>query len=289
MLSSKTTVRSEKPNMEEARTSLHSGETLKVRGKRVSHLIFDLLRAATRPIRKDDHLVFAEIRNGINRGVAHCPDAPCNDQQRAARNEEAIPQGPVDQPRNNAPGRRNSLSADRLELRSRWRRSRLYLRSTTQHFCAEVGIANVGAGLNPLRLGRRTGKAIPSHRTLEDSNIRSLPSPLEGKRQIRSRRAPGKKGLAQGFQIAGGRNLGDLLLIARAVASICGVTGFINRGSQFVQLLACLDGGDFVIRSQGLRKPGPTASGTLRRPVCSRRSSTAWPRPSRAIAPPRRS
>ena len=78
--------------------------------------------------------------------------------------------------------------------------SRLYLRSTAQHFCAKVGITNLEAGLNPLRLGGRPGKAVACHRTFEDCDVRSLPSPLDGKREIRTRVLQGRNAWRRAFR-----------------------------------------------------------------------------------------
>ena len=70
------TVSSEKPNIEVARTVFHAGQALQVHRERISDLILDFLRTAPRPIGEDDHLVFAQVRNGIHRACGARPRCP---------------------------------------------------------------------------------------------------------------------------------------------------------------------------------------------------------------------
>ena len=76
--SSKITKIIEKPNAD-ATAPLAPGKPLQVDGQRIGNLVLDLLRATSRPVREDDHLVVA--RSGIaSIGVdviAHHPSLRC--------------------------------------------------------------------------------------------------------------------------------------------------------------------------------------------------------------------
>ena len=78
---------------------LHPGEALEVHGERIGDLVLDLLRAAARPVGEDDDLVFAEVRNGIHGRAAQLEKADGDDDEDAARDEEAVAQRPCDEPR----------------------------------------------------------------------------------------------------------------------------------------------------------------------------------------------
>ena len=71
---------------------LHAREPLELRRERIRHLVFDLAWRAAFPIREDDDLVFAEVGDRIHGRAAHLEDAERDEQQRAARDEEAVSQ-----------------------------------------------------------------------------------------------------------------------------------------------------------------------------------------------------
>jgi hypothetical protein len=74
--SSKITLTIEKPNADAERTVRTWGRPLQVHGERIGDLVFDLLRAAARPVGKDDHLVFAEVGDRVDGRVQQRPVAP---------------------------------------------------------------------------------------------------------------------------------------------------------------------------------------------------------------------
>ena len=49
---------------------LHARESLEIHRERIGDLILDLLRTAPGPVGEDDHLVLAQVRDGIDRRVA---------------------------------------------------------------------------------------------------------------------------------------------------------------------------------------------------------------------------
>ena len=75
---------------------LHSGEALQAGGERIGDLVLDLLRAAAHPVGIDEHLVFPEVRDGIDRREVDGADAERDEQQRGAGDEEAVSQAPFD-------------------------------------------------------------------------------------------------------------------------------------------------------------------------------------------------
>jgi hypothetical protein len=71
-------------------------ETLETGGQRKGDLILDFLRAAPRPVRKNEHLVFCQVRDGVH-GCEEDGAHPHDDEkQGAAGDEKAVPQTPVD-------------------------------------------------------------------------------------------------------------------------------------------------------------------------------------------------
>lgn len=57
---------------------LDGGESLKIDGEGIGDLVLDLLRAASWPIGVDEHLILAEIRDGIDGSGAEGSDAEGN-------------------------------------------------------------------------------------------------------------------------------------------------------------------------------------------------------------------
>ena len=45
----------------------HAGQALQIDGQRIGNLVFDFLWTSPRPVGKNNHLVFAQIRNRIDR------------------------------------------------------------------------------------------------------------------------------------------------------------------------------------------------------------------------------
>ena len=60
------TVMKVKPNMERGAHGLDAGQALQVDRERIGDLVLDLLRAAARPVGKDDDLVLAQVGDGID-------------------------------------------------------------------------------------------------------------------------------------------------------------------------------------------------------------------------------
>ena len=95
-LSSKMTKIIEKPNADEERTTFTPGKPLQVDGERIGDLVLDLLRATPRPVREDDHLVVAQVRNRVDRGAQHRPEPPARDSDPKHDNEKLISQRKFD-------------------------------------------------------------------------------------------------------------------------------------------------------------------------------------------------
>ena len=76
---------------------LHARESLQIHRERIGDLILDLLRTAPRPVGEDDHLVLAEVGNGIDRRAktARTPQPIRNSV--ATNDEEAVAQRPFDE------------------------------------------------------------------------------------------------------------------------------------------------------------------------------------------------
>ena len=55
---------------------LDPGQSLQVDGERICDLVFHFLRTTACPIREDDDLVFAKVRDGINRSARESPVTP---------------------------------------------------------------------------------------------------------------------------------------------------------------------------------------------------------------------
>ena len=53
-------------------------------------MVFDLLRTAARPVREDDDLVVAQVRNRINRTLGERPVAPSGDAQIERNDEKTV-------------------------------------------------------------------------------------------------------------------------------------------------------------------------------------------------------
>jgi hypothetical protein len=51
-------------------------QPLQVHGQRIGDLVFDFLRAAALPLGEDDHLVFAQVGDGVDGRVQQRPVAP---------------------------------------------------------------------------------------------------------------------------------------------------------------------------------------------------------------------
>jgi len=84
---------------------LHARESLQAGRERIRHLVFNLLRAATHPVRIDEHLILREVRNGVHGRLEHRAHAERDEQQRSAEHEEAILQTPFDDALNNSASR----------------------------------------------------------------------------------------------------------------------------------------------------------------------------------------
>src|SRR6266446_3366075 len=72
--------------------NLDSGQPLQVDGKWVRDLIFYFLRTPPGPIRKDNHLVVAQIRNRINWSTEHRPQTPARNSNPKHHNQELVSQ-----------------------------------------------------------------------------------------------------------------------------------------------------------------------------------------------------
>ena len=75
----------------------HAGESLQVDGQRVGDLVLHLLRAVTRPVGEDNHLVIREIRNRVNRRGAESPPSPASQPQVEREHDETVAKRQLDQ------------------------------------------------------------------------------------------------------------------------------------------------------------------------------------------------
>ena len=80
----------EKPNSLVARIAFTPAKPLQIDRQRVGDLVFDFLRAAAHPIGEHDHLVFAEIGNGVDRRADHGVDADGGHGQRQGDHHKRI-------------------------------------------------------------------------------------------------------------------------------------------------------------------------------------------------------
>ena len=75
----------------------HAGEALQVHRQRIADLVFHLLRAVTRPVREDDHLVVRQIRNRVDRRGAQRPPAPAGEADEQGHHDEPVLQREFDE------------------------------------------------------------------------------------------------------------------------------------------------------------------------------------------------
>ena len=102
MESSKMILTIENPNAEDDRTVLTPGKSLKIDGEGVGNLIFHFLRTAARPVDKDDHLVLAEVGNGVYGSGKQRPVAPSGQQEVCENDEKSVLQRELNQPVNHS-------------------------------------------------------------------------------------------------------------------------------------------------------------------------------------------
>ena len=76
---------------------LHARQALQVDSERIGDLVLDLLRAAALPVGEDDHLVVAQIGNGVDRSAEHRPQTPARDSNPKHDNDELIFQREFDE------------------------------------------------------------------------------------------------------------------------------------------------------------------------------------------------
>ena len=75
-----------------------TGKSLEFGAERKGDLVLNLGGTASRPIGKDDHLIFTEVRDGIDAGTMHFVKTQCSEDEREQQHRKSVPEGPPDKP-----------------------------------------------------------------------------------------------------------------------------------------------------------------------------------------------
>src|SRR5215471_5110069 len=77
-------------------------QPLQIYGQWIGDLVFDFLRTSSRPVREDNHLVVAQVGNGVDGRAQHGPQTPARDSHPKRDDQKAIAQRKLNETVNHA-------------------------------------------------------------------------------------------------------------------------------------------------------------------------------------------